>query len=120
MDDHKGLETPKIREIFDALRTQTLALDPCVVEDVKKLYIAYKAETNFVDVITQASRLLVSLNIPFHELDEPRGICRDVANLGRWGNGDAEVSLDSMADIPYVMSLIGQALERQLGDTESE
>jgi predicted transport protein len=34
-----------------------VALDPCVSEEFLKLYVAYKAETNFVDVVPQAKRL---------------------------------------------------------------
>ena len=36
---------------FDAFRKAVLALDPCVSEEFLKLYVAYKAETNFVDVV---------------------------------------------------------------------
>ena len=51
-----------------------LALDPCVTEEFLKLYVAYKAETNFVDVVPQAKRLRLSLNLHFHELNDPKGV----------------------------------------------
>lgn len=115
LDDHtqlaKGLP---MRAVFDALRAQLLALDPNITEDFLKLYIAYKAETNVVDVVPQANRLRLSLNMPFPELSDPKGLAKDVTNLGRWGNGDVEVALSSEADIPYVLGLVRQGLERQL------
>jgi len=40
-----------------------LALDPCISEEFWKLYVAYKAETNFVDVVPQANRFKLSLNM---------------------------------------------------------
>ena len=40
-----------MRDLFDAFRKQVLALDPVVSEEFLKLYVAYKAETNFVDVV---------------------------------------------------------------------
>ena len=55
----------KVRRLFDAFRKEVLALDPCVTEEFLKLYVAYKAETNFVDVVPQAKRLLLTLNMPF-------------------------------------------------------
>ncbi|MEO8380482.1 MAG: DUF262 and DUF1524 domain-containing protein, partial [Acidobacteriota bacterium] len=70
--DHPHLEGA-MRETFEAFRKAVLALDPVVTEDFKKLYVAYKAETNFVDVIPQGKRLVLSLNIAFHDLDDPRG-----------------------------------------------
>ena len=54
--------------------------------------------------------------MPFPELNDPKGFAKDVTNLGRWGNGDVEVGLDRAEDIPYVLGLARQALERQFGD----
>jgi predicted transport protein len=95
IDDHPHLAHGPMREIFEVLRKQVLALDPCVNEEFLKLYLAYKAETNFVDIVPQAKRLRLSLNVGFHEIEDPRGMCKDVSGLGRWGNGDVEVGLSS-------------------------
>ncbi len=89
--DHPQLANPQIRAIFDALDTGIRSLDPNVSQEVLKLYVAYKAETNFVDVVPQAKRLRLSLNMPFPELDDPKGFAKNVAELGRWGNGDVEL-----------------------------
>jgi uncharacterized protein with ParB-like and HNH nuclease domain/predicted transport protein len=116
INDHPHLLRSPIREVFETLRKQVLALDPNVTEEFLKLYVAYKAETNFVDVVPQAKRLRLSLNLAFHEIDDPKGICKDVSELGRWGNGDVEVGLASLEELPYVMGLVRQALERQMGN----
>ena len=97
-----------------------LAIDQCVSEEFLKLYIAYKAETNFVDVIPQAARLKLTLNMKFHEIHDPRGLAEDITNLGRWGNGDVDVSFRSLDELPYVMGLVRQAFERQMGDGETQ
>lgn len=113
--DHHQLASGPVRELFEQLRVQILGFDPCVTEEFLKIYIAYKAETNFVDVIPQAKRLLLTLNIPFHEIDDPHGLCRDITGLGRWGNGDVEVKLESPDQLPYVIGLIRQAFDQQMG-----
>jgi predicted transport protein len=77
--------------------------------------VAYKAETNFVDVVPQARRLRLSLNVAFGEINDPRGICKDVSGLGRWGNGDVEIGLSSLDELPYVMGLVRQSFEKQMG-----
>lgn len=105
-----------MRELFDALRKEVLALDDCVREEFLKLYVAYKAETNFLDIVPQASRLRLSLNMDFPELNDPRGVAKDVTGVGRWGNGNVEIGLDRVEEITYTMGLIRQALERQLGE----
>lgn len=117
--DHHYLLTGKMAELYQVFRKSVLELDPCVTEEVKKLYVAFKAETNFVDVVPQAKRLRLSLNMPFTEIDDPRGLCKDVTNLGRWGNGDVEVGLDNLDDIPHVMALVAQAFERQIEAEQS-
>lgn len=114
IDDHPHLTSDSMHAVFEEFRKQVLALDPCVTEEFLKLYVAYKAETNFVDVVPQAKRLRLSLNISFSEVNDPKGLCRDVTDLGRWGNGDVEVGLSSMEELPYVMSLVRQAFERQM------
>lgn len=116
IDDHVHLAHGPVRELFDAFRKQVLALDPCVTEEFLKKYVAYKAETNFVDVVPQAKRLRLSLNVGFHEIDDPRGICKDVSGIGRWGNGDVEVGLSTLEQLPYVMGLVRQSFEKQMGN----
>lgn len=118
IEDHPHLAEGPVRELFEALRREVLALDPAVTEQFLKLYVAYKAESNFVDVIPQAKRLRLSLSIPIAEIVDPRGIARDVSSIGRWGTGDVEVYLSSMEELQYAMGLVRQALERQLGDGE--
>lgn len=89
-----------------------------MTEEFLKLYVAYKAETNFVDVIPQAKRLRLSVNMRFADVVDPKGLCKDVTGLGRWGNGDVEIGLSTMEDLPYVMGVIRQSLEKQLGNSE--
>src|SRR5690554_2344400 len=117
LSDHPQLATGSpMRALFDALRKEVMALDPGVTEEVLKRYVAFKAETNFVDVVPQKSRLRLSLNMAFHELHDPKGEAKDVTNLGRWGNGDVEVGLTSLDELPYVMGLVRQAFEKQMGN----
>lgn len=115
IENHPHLLTSMMRPIFEAFRKEVLALDPCVTEEFLKLYVAYKAETNFVDIVPQAKRLRLSLNMAFSEISDPKGRCKDVTSLGRWGNGDVEIGLSSLDEIPYAMGLVRQSLEKQMG-----
>lgn len=115
LEDHVWLaDRQPMRDIFELLRREILALDECVSEEILKLYIAYKSETNFVDIVAQKKALRLSLNMRFSELRDPKKLARDVTNLGRWGNGDVEISLNKKENLPYVMSLIRQSFERQM------
>jgi uncharacterized protein with ParB-like and HNH nuclease domain/predicted transport protein len=115
--DHAHLMTGPMRELFETLRKSIIALDPCVNEEFLKLYVAYKAETNFVDVVPQAKRLLLVLNLGIDDIEDPKGLCRDISNIGRWGNGDVEVGFSTVEELPYVMGLIRQSFDSQMGET---
>jgi uncharacterized protein with ParB-like and HNH nuclease domain/predicted transport protein len=116
---HPHLSTGLVRELFEALRQSIQALDACVTEDFLKLYVAYKAETNFVDIIPQAKRLLLVLNLDISQIEDPKGMCRDISNIGRWGNGDVELIFNNIDDLPYVMGLVRQSFEHQMGDQQN-
>ena len=104
---------PRIRE--GDKRLCKLVLDPCVNQEFLKLYVAYKAETNFVDVVPQAKRLLLVLNLGIGDIEDPKGLCRDVSNIARFGNGDVDVGLNNIDELPYVVGLIRQSFDRQMG-----
>ncbi|MBT8508718.1 hypothetical protein AZH53_09905 [Methanomicrobiaceae archaeon CYW5] len=119
IEDHPKLGPgAPMRSLFDAFRREVLALDPCITEEFRKLYVAYKAETNFVDLVPLNKALRITLNLRFHELDDPRGMGRDVTGRGRWCNGDIEVDFNTHEDLPYIMGLVRQSFEKQMGSEE--
>ena len=113
--DHPHLVAGGLAQsLFEVLRKELLAIDPCVTEEFLKQYVAFKAETNFIDVVPQKSGLRLSLNLRFSEVLDPRGVAVDVRGLGRWGNGDVEVRLSRLEDVPYVVGLARQAFDKQM------
>ena len=117
VNDHKYLDQPGFtRQLFKVFRERVLALDPGITEEFLKLYVAYKAETNFVDLIGQADQLRLTLNMDFHELYDPRRIAVDVTNKGKWGNGNVGLVISSEDEIPYAIGLVSQSLEKQMGE----
>jgi uncharacterized protein with ParB-like and HNH nuclease domain/predicted transport protein len=101
------------RMLFEKLNTRILNLGTYVKREFKKLYIAYKADTNFVDVVIQNSRLRLTINMKFADVIDPKGICKDITGMGRWGNGDVDVGLDSLDMLDDVMAVIEQAFRLQ-------
>ena len=100
--------------MYKKLQPEILKLDDCVTEEFLKIYVAYKAETNFVDITPMANSLKLTLNLKFHELYDPRGLAKNVTGIS-WANGDAEINLQQEEQVPYVLGLIRQALEKQMG-----
>ena len=102
-----------VKMLYLKLKESILEIEPQTRVEYKKLYIAHKLKTNFVDVEPQKARLRLSVNLEFDEVYDPKGICRDVTGLGRWGNGDVEISFESLEMLDSVMEIIKQAIEKQ-------
>lgn len=99
--------------LYQKLHEAILQVEPKAKVEYKKLYIAYKLKTNFVDIVVQKSRLRLSINLDFDEVYDPSSICRDVTDLGRWGNGDVEIGFESLSMLDSVIEIIKQAIEKQ-------
>jgi len=113
IEDHPHLvEGEPMKPLFEELRKRILNLDSSVKEDILKFYVAYKTMTNFVDIVPQKSRLRLSLNMRFDEVNDPQGACKDVTDVGRLGNGDVEVGISSFEELDYTMFLIKQAFDK--------
>lgn len=84
-----------------------------VKREYKKQYIAYKLDTNFVDIVIQKQRLRISVNMKYSQVYDPKGLCKDITNLGRWGNGDVELFMEHTSDVENVMEIIEQSYRIQ-------
>jgi uncharacterized protein with ParB-like and HNH nuclease domain/predicted transport protein len=113
IEDHPFIYKGASKDLYQKFRSQVLALDENVKEEFLKLYVAFKLDTNFVDVVPQASGLRLSLNCKFEDIHDPKGLCRDVTNLGRWGNGDVELKVTQVSELPYAIDLIQQVIDLQ-------
>lgn len=82
------------RILFESLDKRIMNLSPAVKKEYKKLYVAYKLDTNFVDIVFQKQRLRISINMKFSDINDPNGICKDITGVGRWGNGDVELFME--------------------------
>ncbi|ELA9201539.1 MULTISPECIES: DUF262 and DUF1524 domain-containing protein [unclassified Vibrio] len=112
--DHPYIAVGSSKELFQVFSQKVMSLDENVKQEFLKLYVAFKLDTNFVDVVPQASGLRLSLNCKFTEIHDPKKLCRDVTNLGRWGNGDVEYKITDLSDIPYAIQLIQQVIDIQV------
>lgn len=112
IDSYDFNKTTKM--LFDKLNMRIMNLSSEVRREFKKLYIAYKLDTNFADIVVQKNRLRISVNMKFNEVIDEYNICKDVTNLGRWGNGDVELFLEDICDVDKVMDIIRQSFNKQL------
>ncbi len=99
--------------LFTSLDKRIMNLSPDVKREYKKLYVAYKLDTNFVDIVFQKQRLRISINMKFTEVNDPNGICKDITGLGRWGNGDVELFMEHQDELEQIMEIVKQSFDAQ-------
>lgn len=99
--------------LFESLDKRIMNLSPAIKKEYKKLYVAYKIDTNFADIVFQKQRLRISVNMKFSDIIDPNGICRDITGIGRWGNGDVELFMEDQDELDQVMEIVKQSFNAQ-------
>ncbi len=117
--DHRFL-TGEVLELFKQLQSDIQKLGS-VNEHIHKTCIVYKiTDMIFVSIQPQAKGLLLVLNLPFPDINDPRGLCKDTTNKNHVGQGDVRVKLSSTDELNYIMCLIRQAFEKQVEERRDE
>ena len=111
VEDHLGGTKDEIKKLFFEIREMITTLDNDIVEEPKKLYIAYKLATNFVDIEIRSKDIKIFLNVPVGHLNDKFELARDVSKTGHWGNGDYEVKISPKSDLEPIFELIKQSYE---------
>ena len=109
-----------MRPLFETFRKAVLALDPCVSEEISEALRCLQGRDQLRGRGGAKEPSAPLAQPALHELHDPRSLAKDVTNLGRWGNGDVEVGLSTPDELPYVMGLVRQAFERQMGDRDGD
>lgn len=99
---------PNVSGIYLKLKERILSLDNVIAEP-KKLYMAFKHNTNICDVLLQKNKIVVFINLRKGLLKDPAELCSDVSEKGHWGNGDYTYTIRNIEDIDYCIDLITQS-----------
>ena len=59
---------------------------------------------------SQKSKLRISLNMDFDEIYDPKNLCIDIKDKGKWGNGDVEIHLNSIDQLDEPYSLLSNRM----------
>ena len=101
-----------IQELFHAVQDYMLSLDSAIEEAPKKLYVAYRTTQNIVCVEVQKKRVLLFVKLDPKKSPGPKGISRDVTDIGHFGTGDLEISLKDAADLEQAKPFLKLAYEK--------
>tara|TARA_R110002110_G_scaffold104340_9_gene263170 strand:+ start:13882 stop:14793 length:912 start_codon:yes stop_codon:yes gene_type:complete len=109
--EHLERANEEIKELYEKMKNAILNFDNIELKP-KKQYIAFVSGRNVIDIHPQKKALKMWINMSIGELDDPKGITRDVSSMGHWGNGDYELQISSDEDLEYILSLIKQSIKK--------
>ncbi|HAG50702.1 MAG: hypothetical protein A2X87_01055 [Deltaproteobacteria bacterium GWC2_42_51] len=111
-DDHLAETSDEIKELYDKFKISLLTISGDIKIKPTKWYMGFLSKTNFVDIHIQKKALKIWLNLRSGELDDPKGLARDVSKIGHWGNGDYEIQVSNDENIDYIISLAKQSFRK--------
>jgi len=110
-EDHFSNGSDYIKELYEKFKTSILNLTDGIEILPQKYYIAFKKGSNISDIEIQKKSLKIFINAKIGTLDDPKGLVKDVSNIGHRGNGDYQIQIENDNDLEYIMSLIKQVLQ---------
>lgn len=107
--EHYQKMAAEVADIYFEIDRKIKDLDTGIRVEYKKDYIAYKLDTNFVDIEPYKGHLKLWVNMPFSEVSNKTTICKDVTNIGHMGNGDVEIKVTQETNMTEVFNIIIQS-----------
>jgi predicted transport protein len=98
-EQHIEGKPEKIKDMVFDIREFIMNLDSAMEEVPKKLYVAYKISQNIVCVEVKKQKVVLYLKLNPKEIKGLPNMARDVSNIGHYGTGDLEFTVDSDGDI---------------------
>lgn len=109
-EDHYNNGSHYIIELYEKFKSSILNLTDGIEILPQKYYIAFKKGSNISDIEIQKKSLKIFINAKIGTLDDPKGLVKDVSNIGHRGIGDYQIQIENDKDLEYIMSLIKQVL----------
>ncbi len=110
-EDHVKYGSEEIRELYFRFKEAITNLGEMEIKPLQD-YIGFKANTNFVDIEIYKKSLKLHINLKKGELDDPKGIARDMIKKGHAGNGDYEIKVQDDENLEYIIDLISQSYHK--------
>jgi predicted transport protein len=97
-----------LRDRYERLRLELLAMGDDVQEKTLKFYFAFKRLKNFacVEVHPQTAQLLVYVKVDPQTVELEEGFTRDVKSTGHFGTGDLEIRIKDDRDLERALPLV--------------
>jgi predicted transport protein len=103
----------ELKDLFQSLRSHLLSLGDDVQERTLKNYFAFTRIKNFscVEIKPRDRKILAYVKVDPSAIGLEDGFTRDMREIGHYGTGDLEVTLNNMNDLERAMPLFKQSYD---------
>ena len=117
MKDYSSM-SEGIEEIFQEIEDYIMGLE-MTTKDFNKYYIAYRIfKYNYVNIKPAKNYITLALNIPFNEISDPGGYCKDYRGIGNFASCETLIDLDENMDMELVKSFVKKSYYYQKRNKE--
>ncbi|MDB4818317.1 DUF5655 domain-containing protein [Acidimicrobiales bacterium] len=111
--EYLGDADQALSNLYSDLEARLLGLGDDTQKKVTQVYIAFKRLKNFacVEVKATSQKLMVYLKVDPDSIDLVDGFTRDVSEIGHFGTGDLEVTIQNVADMDKAQDLFEMSYE---------
>ena len=104
---------PEMRNRFESLKAFLLALGDDVQMKVLKQYFAFRRIKNFacVEILPQTKKIIIWVKVDASSIQLEKGFTRDVHDIGHYGTGDLEITIQNDDDLKRAESLLLKSYE---------
>lgn len=111
--DHVKKASDSVAELFEKFKSAITNLS----DGIDIVYLKYwlnfdKGKNTIASIEVQKNSLNVFINKKKGELNDAKGITRDISAIGHYGKGDYLIKVENDSNLEYIMSLIKQALSK--------
>jgi predicted transport protein len=106
-DDLLRLCSDKVKRLYSDLKSAVLGLGTDITTHPTKTYIAFHRRQAFLGFHPSKARFRIDFRVKISELKDPKKIAKGVSH-DNW----SIITINEPSEIPYALSLIKQAYER--------
>lgn len=108
-----GQAKSDLRDLYESLKAFLLAMGDDVQLNTLKYYLAFKRLKNFacVEVHPSSGKLLVYVKVDPDTVELKANFTRDMRQIGHYGTGDLEITINSRDDLEAAKPLLIQSYE---------
>lgn len=112
---HLEGKSEKVKELFKELQEKILSFDTegSIEELVRKMYVAYRTNKNFVYLNFRSDRILLDVAVTIEEITSvDKSKIRDMRRIGHHGAGFTRYELSGVDELEEAIALVKESYER--------